>query len=83
MPYVTQDGVSSCIHLNLNPPDSMILSRSQMSLHLFLLHVFAVVFAWASVAPAWAQPNPPGNLQLEDLRGWLKSNWYDLSLIHI
>ena len=29
------------------------------------------------IAAAWAQPNPPDNLYLEDLRGWLKSNWYD------
>ena len=77
MPYVTRDGVSYCIHIHPNPPDSMILCRPQMSLRLFLLHAFAVVVALACVAPAWAQPNPPGNLQLEDLRGWLKSNWYD------
>ena len=77
MPYVTRDGVSYCIHIHPNPPDSMILFRPQMSLRLFLLHAFAVVVASACVAPAWAQPNPPGNLQLEDLRGWLKSNWYD------
>ena len=25
----------------------------------------------------WGQPTPPGDLFLEDLRGWLKSNWYD------
>ena len=39
----------------------------------------------------WAQPTPPGDLYLAELRGWLKSNWYDaehdalgyLSLIHI
>ena len=33
-------------------------------------------FVWG-IAAAWAQPNPPDNLYLEDLRGWLKSNWYD------
>ncbi|MFT5957241.1 MAG: hypothetical protein ACI87V_001122, partial [Flavobacteriales bacterium] len=26
---------------------------------------------------AFAQTAPPSNLQLEDLRTWLKENWYD------
>ena len=25
----------------------------------------------------WAQPDAPGNLQLEPLRTWIKQNWYD------
>ena len=36
----------------------------------------ALVFGWASLL-CWAQPNPPSGVYLEDLRVWLKSNWYD------
>ena len=26
---------------------------------------------------AWGQPTPPADVYLEELRGWLKGNWYD------
>ena len=45
--------------------------------HSCLRHVVTtLVVAVASVA-AYAQPAPPSGVYLEDLRVWLKSNWYD------
>ena len=51
----------------------MTQSHSQFCLrHVVTTLVVAVV----SVA-AYAQPTPPSGVYLEDLRVWLKSNWYD------
>ena len=36
----------------------------------------SLVCAWMSLG-LHAQPNPPSGVYLEDLRSWLKSNWYD------
>ena len=34
-------------------------------------------WVWVGVGLGWAQPDPPSNVYLEDLRTWLKANWYD------
>ena len=42
----------------------------------FCLGLLCAFFGGAPTT-ALAQPTPPNGIYLEDLRGWLKSNWYD------